>query len=361
MNKPNCTPSLKVKQEERANEKTPTPPSITGVVTTRTGRCKITVDYIKATFPNNEDVRRMIRGTFEPGKTQKTTIYGYEYRATVLEHGCILWSESNKRLGIHIDLPAKALAHWQRPIDWLLEIVLSNGGKLGRIDLALDDNEGLLKMDQMLTAFQVGDVVCRARVFKSHYEAMAIGSGPARLTGISVGSRESESYMRIYDKRIEQTKSDGSYNGPENWVRVELELTGKRSNAACKMMIDAIRAGNGERWVVGLIYGFLDFKERNDQDSNKTRWETAVWWDAFLGNVAKQRICLPDKIQTIEHVKTWFENSVSPMAAVLLLQENMDGMTGYDWLMSVIAAGESRFQAKHKRLAGVQLEIGQQI
>lgn len=340
---------LKVTQKLESSVVASTPPSITGVVNTKPPTGDVLIDYLSATFPHNGETRRRLRDTFNPEKPVKTTVYGYEYRATVLESGSLLWSQSRPEMGIHLTLPASALAKWGRPIDWLLEMVESNGGKLTRLDLAMDDKKGLLSLQTMLDKLESGEVVTRFKSHTPHYEKRLIGTGAARLTGIEIGTRQSESYVRIYDKRIERERA-GESELPENWIRVELELKGDRAIAVGSRLVNSIRCGDGGRFVSSLIYGLIDFKRPTDGDTNKSRWDTAEFWSAFLGECAKESLSLPKSNRSIDQVCDWFEESIAPMAAVILLSENPTGLSGYDWLMEVIAKGEMRWKQKHLNL-----------
>jgi hypothetical protein len=123
--------------------------------------------------------------------------------------GCTLLTSPDKpERGVKVVLSAKSLA--ALPVDHLelLRKVLHAGGSVARIDVAFDDCTGVLSpalIDEMEDA---GKVVshfsrCRRMVEKSRQ-----GLG---LTGDSLtfGSRFSERFVRVYDKRLEQIHAQG--------------------------------------------------------------------------------------------------------------------------------------------------------
>lgn len=343
--------SLTIEQTTLLGDVQSTPLSITGVLSTKPPTEAILIDYVAATFPDTTEVRKRLRETFDITEKKPTTVYGYEFRAMILEFGSMLWSQSRPDMGIHINLPASALAKWDRPMVWLFDIIKNNGGKLVRVDFALDDYNGLLSLETILDKLNLGDVVSRAKKRKPHYENGDIGSGDPTLTGVSVGSRDSETYMRFYDKRIEQL-SKGVTDVPEHWIRCEMELSGDRANFAMDRIIASLRGDTFGGFVCSLVYGYIDFKDRNSSDTNKSRWETSGWWSTFLGNCAKSRLSIPKVDRGIAEIRDWFSASIAPMACLILLCKDDSEQSPYDWLMRTIADGEKRFKAKHKKIMG---------
>jgi len=336
------------------------PPTIRGVQsTTGVALGRITLDWVSATFPFSASLLDSLSETFGPWDDRKNGAMGYSSGRTVLGTGALFWNIERPEMGIHLVLPAQALALWQFAPVWLLEIVKNNGGSFTRIDLAIDDFEGRLYLPDILDALENGNIVTRWKQYQVYYPKTTIGQKTGQMTGITIGSRDSENYCRFYDKRAEQEKR-GVTDLPDNWIRFELEVKFDRADAMARRMIEEIRHGDLAQFVGNLVLGLLDFKVgQQGNDSNKSRWSSSKWWTDFLGSVTKERLTLPKFERTIEQVKDWFSDSVSPLACVIMLSEMENGQSGYDWLMETIADGQERFKLKHKKLiAGFQDGFG---
>jgi len=344
----NFTMALKIGQIlETVSE--PLPSSNRGVVNTGLAMGRIILDWVSATFPYSDAIWERLIEQFGPAQERKTGALGYPNAVTILGTGVLLWNAQRPEMGLHLMLPAQALALYQFPALWLLEIIKNNDGKFTRIDLALDDFNQRLILEDILYKLENGHVQTRWKKYRAYLPETDIGQRIGQLTGISIGSRVSESYARIYDKRQEQEKK-GHSDLPDNWIRFELETKGDRAAALGIKLIQEIRAERVGKFVANLIYGLLDFKEPSREDGNKSRWDTSAWWLLFLGAFEKERITLPKMERTLEQVKDWFSNDISAMACVILLSTMMDGQSGYEWLMEAIANGENKFKNKHKKL-----------
>lgn len=93
---------------------------------------------------------------------------------------------------------------------------------LARIDLAMDDFNGNFGIDYASTAFFDGAFRTSSR---GNYPKMKPfveydGSGKENITGLTVGSRQSRIFWRVYDKKQEQKIKDDSIV----WIRTEVEL-----------------------------------------------------------------------------------------------------------------------------------------
>lgn len=339
---------LNVSQISKSEPKAP-PPTNRGVQNTGLAMAGVTIDWISATFPDDFRIRQNLRGTFLPESERDKGIYGYDRAATVLTYGTMLWSSTRPEMGIHLILPSQALALWKGGPFVLLSVILNNSGELTRLDLAFDDFSGLLSLETMAAKLELGFVQTRFKSWKPHYTSEEIGNGKPEFSGLSIGSRQSESYVRIYDKKLERQKK-GIPTEVSSWIRVELETKGERATPLGKMLMDLKDNQERSQRAAGLLLGLLDFKEIDLTDSNKSRWKTSEWWLEFLDNASKEYLTLPKTLQNLETVKDWFSHCVAPLAYVILIALHKDGENGYDWLMDAIQAGEERLKARHKKI-----------
>ena len=329
-----------------------TPPTNRGVQLTGGVVAAISIDWISVTLPNTPAVWRQLKNTFGEWQGIDTRIYGYSKSAFVLGTGRAFWSDDKPENGIHLRLPATALAEWAHGYWLLLSILAGNGGKFTRLDLAFDDFAGLLDIPTIAHNWHTGQVNTRYRSMTVWSEPVEQGSGPGQISGLSFGNRQSQSYIRIYDKRLERQKN-GVLDLPDHWVRLEIETKDEKATAIVSDLLKLSGDSRRAEYLAGLLAGLFDVVVNPATDTNKARWKRADWWDQFLAGASKVRLGLAKVQKTLEQVKTWFVSSIAPMAAVLLLATHEQGMSGYDWIIEAIVAGEDRFKHKHRVLAGI--------
>lgn len=149
--------------------------------------------------------------------------------------------------------------------DDLFQHVISFGYNVTRLDLAFDDHTGLLDIYRIRQ-----DMLDQNYTSCSRWWLVETGS-----TGncVYVGSPQSAIRIRIYDKAAERGFDDGRH-----WIRVELQLRSKRSLAAAAELVKNHHIG---RTVCGILRNYLNFRVPTE-DTNKSRWPIAEYWDNML-------------------------------------------------------------------------------
>ena len=151
----------------------------------------------------------------------------------------IMWNRSRKDMGILVDLTATGKTLFENlaelhgeVINWQEIIRTVNqdyNGHISRIDIATD----LLNY-----GFSINDIIQRLKEKKSFFlnkQGNRINSDRFKIVGTTgqaqtlyIGSRKSDAFLRIYDKKVEQNRIDGLYralaNKCEDWIRVEGEF-----------------------------------------------------------------------------------------------------------------------------------------
>ena len=95
------------------------------------------------------------------------------------------------------------------------------------------------------------------------------------------GSPTSDIRLRFYDKAAERHRDD-----VDHWVRAEVQLRDERAFKAIENIVDF---KDVSVVVLGILNEYLRFVEPSE-DTNKSRWETAAWWTAFLDRVDKVKL-----------------------------------------------------------------------
>ena len=139
--------------------------------------------------------------------------------------------------------------------------------RLTRLDVAFDDMTGIFSIDQICDKTRLEEFVSRIQRYESIY-----GSNG---NSVNFGSKGSNVFIRIYDKARERGFTNGLH-----WVRCELQL--RKENACgfvCKLADHLL-----SELYCGVLKNYLSFREPNENDSNKRRWEESPWWSDFLNN-----------------------------------------------------------------------------
>lgn len=163
-----------------------------------------------------------------------------------------------------------------RSLQDLIDIVRYNGGHIARLDVAFDDKHNhfpIFDMEEMARAALAREFTSRSSKFKVDYSS----ASQSEDMGISVqhGSRSSDFYLRVYDKRAEREVFDKL----SHWVRCEMQL----KNEVAMAFVTALGSiGTKFRQLLGY---YLNYHVVSETDTNKRRWAIADWWQKLLDGV----------------------------------------------------------------------------
>lgn len=189
--------------------------------------------------------------------------------------------------------------------------------KFTRLDLAIDDKG--------CKYYSVNDVreICdsdrcmtRFRKYRPEYERSFNGE----MTGntLYIGKRQSEVFLRIYDKRLEQiqkAKKDVGFD----WVRWELELKKDRANMVVKHLLSGIALG---AVAIGILSNYFRIIIRDND--NVTRCTTDPVWERFVENVSKLRLTVGKAEKTLDSRKEWISKQCMPTISAIIASDNGD-------------------------------------
>lgn len=137
-----------------------------------------------------------------------------------------------------------------------------------RLDIAYDDFDGVLDLDVLINDTKLQNYI-------STFKDWAINI-TSKGSSITFGSMKSDVFIRIYDKARERGFEDGRH-----WVRCEIQL--RRDRAVAFAFLD----GDIGTKYFGVLNNYLRFVTPDENDSNKRRWATAPYWQAFIDSVAR--------------------------------------------------------------------------
>jgi DNA relaxase NicK len=221
---------------------------------------------------------------------------------------------------------------WQ---DWMKNMLRWEGARFSRLDVAIDDAAGpfasLPGVRSMYEELVAGNAVHRAELRNVSLISNAAGAGDT----LYVGSRQSGTYVRAYDKGLER-----GLDAAVNWVRVEVELKGRRAHAMAAAMAEW-----GFTCVGGVLRSALDFKVAQP-DRNKSRWPTAGWWLSFLGQAEKVCLAVAEPLRSIERSVWHLREQYGPTLAALMYAARGD----VEWLGTLACQGLARVKPHHRRM-----------
>ncbi len=354
------------------------PSSNTGVQVT-----SVSLDWAAGTFPvgtSLDDALAFLGGAFQfNGQFFGAAWLPMErgamgYRSGVANGDIKVYYDGTETMGVHFVMSGKGVKQFLSCCEikdetglraWLECAVKSQGIVFTRCDWACDDrsqDEPLLDLDVIRKAVDNGAVVSRFKSVDDRRKRKLgrCGARPAKDDAgleadvLYFGSMMSEMCVCFYNKGLEQIqkakergdkKRERSLDG-SRWVRCELRAKKKRAQA---LVLEYIQQGVGA--VVGVLRDYLDFRVRGS-DSNVTRWDRADWWKKFLGECERVRLAVVKPERTIQSVRAWMINQVSPMFSVLCEVSSVQAFVHH-----LLEEGKARRGARHDFLIACERSL----
>lgn len=197
-----------------------------------------------------------------------------------------------------------------------------NSFHLTRLDLAIDDknSEPYFTIDQLKEKCLRGEFVAGSKTFNflentfdelSTSKTLYIGKGKSALS------------YRFYDKDKEISKKENkSLAEIGSWKRTEIQLRDSLAH------VIAMHLGEGNYSLARLALGFLGntlrFVDRNENESNKSRWKTSEFWNNFIGDVEPIKVSLDAPKSGLLETEKWLQvgGALSAVIAFEILEEN---------------------------------------
>lgn len=248
------------------------------------------------------------------------------------------------KTGIHVVISGQGCRQYSvkhNIVDLIKSLYKDDNAKFTRIDLAIDDIESeVINYNRIHKAALEGNFTS---IWSKWYElnSRKVTSGQYLGRTIYFGSKASDLFCRVYDKSLERMANKQEV--ASGWTRLELVYRKKRSNQVVKHIVeDNLTAGQIMR---GTLRRYLRFLEPSE-DSNKSRWPSADWWDKALEDVNKLSLAkAKPRESTIEEMMNWVTQQMGPTLAAVTKAHEGD-MT---WLTAAVVEGSKRLTKKHER------------
>jgi len=236
---------------------------------------------------------------------------------------------------VHVDLSAGIVSTWdETKIRSALTWIFTRGGHITRMDVALDDRAAGVSIAQIKQA------VTRSQKFQV-IAGSSLRSGTSTGDTLYFGSRESQTLLRVYDKRLE-LEQKGRDEAKEYGVQWELELKKDRAQACAKALL-TLPPEDWREFLVGILRSYVDFRDtsREADPWEKYRAPLLSWWEALTEGFKRCRLVVEKVQQTFDEICQWLGQSISAMRALA------DFRRGEQFLQELIYAGSKKWKAWH--------------
>ncbi len=368
------------------------------------------IDYFRVRFPTT-DALKIIRDVLQLkadymlyedfGKYGK---YGYESKYVLGDIN--IMCSMQEHLGVLLELKGRGcrqmesylLAQERSWYGFMLNCMTA-GGKMKRLDLAINDKAGILDIPKLKAKYKAGECISYFRMQKDYSGTEKCGSDTPKNTGetLYLGSTSSELYMCAYQKNYEQYVKNGTevedteiknrfeirgstsselymcayQKNYEQYVKngTEIEDTEIKNRFEIRMknerayyaVVDLLTYRDAERTAFSIINHYVRFVDRED-DKPKSQWITNDDWAWFVGeNREPIRLTTKPEPYTLQKALHWLQRQVAPtikmvqarqVAPTIKMVQALDKENHTTLLKDMIEQAE--LKDKHKHL--LQLE-----
>nr|DAG14286.1 MAG TPA: Replication initiation factor [Inoviridae sp.] len=242
-------------------------------------------------------------------------------------------------MGVHVDVSGTALSELLRSFSQTLACNCPFGGQayekdfdttfmqellrkvleqghVTRLDIAIDDvGCSYFSTDDLVHYYDQTRIVSKFRGMRNVEEKEILG----KKTGHTLyfGSRSSDIFLRVYDKRLERNKkliSTGQQRIQTPWIRWELELKKDRAVSVANMFASGLNLGMIAIGILGHYFRII-----NLDDSNRSRCSVLEEWKDFMAGISPLKVSFPRLLPTMEDKKNWIRRQCMPTLAAIVL------------------------------------------
>lgn len=255
-----------------------------------------------------EVIEKVGLGSLDFSETERGR-YGYDLGYTVDGLINVFYSAKRSDMGVHVEMTGQGVRKYEtvmqaEGVTWAQVFEhLSSFATFSRIDLALDEYEGLVGFDDIIEKIERGEHVGRCRSFKV---ISGRGSnGEHTGTTIYMGSNKSDIMLRVYEKNYERQAKGYEIDVPI-WNRWELVLKHEKANDFVTRYLDGGYSFGS--LFGGILADLIRFVEPG-ADTNKSRWQTSPWWSDFLAMAEPIQLKGKEYQPSLAKTLNWVENS----------------------------------------------------
>ena len=287
---------------------------------------------------HGEEITVLFDGTEEMGVHVNVT--GSSISAAMEHFSNTLKIDTPFGVGYNIDFDSNFLREY-------LQAIL-NHGQITRLDIAVDDfGARYYSVQDVVEVMEDRRVITLFRKWRNVSARTTAGEYEGHT--LYLGNRQSEIFMRVYDKKAEQNVKLKSLKKDliqQEWVRWELELKKSRANQFARLLISGQELGEV---CIGVLTRYFRIIELDD--CNRSRCSTDSTWDSFCDGIAKRKLTVMKEERTLDKARDWLYRQVAPTLASVVLA---DGGT-IDFVQRLLEVGEERIDYHMQQL--IQYEL----
>lgn len=210
-----------------------------------------------------------------------------------------------------------------------------------RIDIALDDFDSFIDLDDVRRAHEAGNF------FNASWSGETNGGkrGQPRGKTIYFGSPKSDKRARWYDKFAES-------GGKQTGNRAEGQFRRKSADSVFYDWLDGHDHGADyvARLLQNFVLGLIDFRERDEDDKSRARCSLLGWYKSLLDLLRANpaRVVVKVVEQTVQKSIDWLSRSVAQTIAVIKIALGHD-FDGY--IAQLIIGGGEALNNKKRYIA----------
>jgi len=242
---------------------------------------------------------------------------------------------------------------WTWP-DFFSHCLTNFPAQIKRLDLAIDDRDGLLSIPELVEKCWAGECQTRwIRKFSSYHSGMKTMDDAQRKTQLTgqtlyIGSFQSELHFCFYEKDFEQFKK---YREPIEGApvknRVEIRLKNDRAQNAARILAEC---RDVEKVSRDILYTYLEFIDRVPPGGEV--YYPNKRWMKFLGE-GRDIVKLTNVAEpySIERTKEWFRKQCVPTIRLLTALDDMEGTNFIQEAMGSASFSERQVSVLKKMVA----------
>ena len=264
------------------------------------------------------------------------------YRKSLRSGNVVVFYDGRDVMGCHISMTGQGCRQYEgaqnTPHCWyqLIVLLLSVDASFTRLDLAIDNVDGVLDMRKLEWNVRRKRVRSLFKGGQKIEKFSFLENAPKQGKTLYLGSPQSLIKVRFYDKAA-QLCLDG------HWVRCELQLMAERAQTAVKHLFAGMEAGTLAVKVLNHYFSVI-----NLDDSNKSRCSLQGWWSSWLTTTDSMRISVMKAIKVIDEVVSHIKRQYAPTFAML---KKFLGVAGFhDFMSELISSGTERLSKKHEMI-----------
>lgn len=246
--------------------------------------------------------------------------------------------DGNENMGVHVSMSGDGCRSYfgKKSPSLLILRIKQYKGTFSRVDCAIDDiGAEYFSVQDVIDHTKNNEVISKWRNVSVKQE-FGISTLEKTSDIIYFGSMQSNTFLRVYDKRLEQEAKGIACLS--DWVRWEVVYRDEKADA----LIDQLITYNFDLGavVVGVLSYYLRIAIANPLDSNRSRWDTLPLWARFVDGVAQLRLAIIKAERTIDGIKDWLDRQVMPSLSAILEAEG-----NFEWIIQHIFKNRYRISS----------------